>query len=88
MSTITDNQRRELNDLAQRPDSEIDTSNVPELADLSGGVRGRFYRPPARPVTLAIDADILDWFTDHGEPVQSHINTALRGYLAHLREQA
>ena len=59
MSTITDNQRRELNDLAQRPDSEIDTSDLPEQTDFTGGVRGRFNRPAPRPVTLDIDADIL-----------------------------
>lgn len=30
--------------LASRPDSEIDTSDIPEVKDFSGAVRGKFFR--------------------------------------------
>lgn len=39
-----------LNALAARPDSEIDTSDIPELTDeqWNNAERGRFYRPVKR----------------------------------------
>jgi len=37
---------RELRELAQRPDSEIDCSNIPEIRKLPpNAVIGRFHRP-------------------------------------------
>jgi len=52
----------ELKRLAAKPDRDIDTSDVPEVADLSGAVVGKFYRPVKKQVTLRIDADVLEWF--------------------------
>jgi uncharacterized protein (DUF4415 family) len=83
MSTITDEQRRELEQLAQLPDSKIDTSDIPEIGDVTKAVRGRFYRPAEQAITVRIDAEILDWFAARGEAVQSHINDALREYVEH-----
>lgn len=83
MNTLTDKQTRELRQLARLPDGEIDTSDAPERPDFAGGVRGRFHRPSPQPVTLRIDADILDWLAARGEPVQTPINAALRDYLTH-----
>jgi len=37
-----------LQKLAAMPDSQIDTSDIPELTDLTGGIRGRFCRPITR----------------------------------------
>ena len=44
---LTDEQRANLEVLAKRPDSEIDTIDIPELTDeqWKNAVRGRFYRP-------------------------------------------
>jgi hypothetical protein len=36
---------RELRALAAKRDAEIDTSDIPEITDWRGAVRGRFYRP-------------------------------------------
>ena len=35
----------ELERLAASPDAPVDTSDIPEAADWSGAVRGKFYRP-------------------------------------------
>ena len=78
MSRPTNEQLRELNRLAELPDDQIDTSDIPEVRDFTGAVRGRFHRNTGQPVTVQIDRDILDWFAEHGEPLQSHINDALR----------
>ena len=44
------------------PVKDIDTSDIPEIADWSGAVFGKFYRPAKQQVTLRIDADVLAWF--------------------------
>lgn len=86
MTTMTDKRRQELQNLSELPDDQIDTSDIPEIADFSGAVRGRFYRPVKKQVTLRIDAGLLAWFKAHGEKYQTRINAALREYVeAHNR---
>lgn len=81
MSKLTDSQRRELQLLDTLPDEAIDTSDIPEITDFSGAVRGRFYRPVKQHVTLRLDADLLAWFKAQGDGYQSRINAALREYV-------
>jgi hypothetical protein len=42
---LTRAQLAELKSLAGRPDTEIDTSDAPEILNWSGAKRGRFSRP-------------------------------------------
>jgi hypothetical protein len=42
------------------PESEIDTADLPPIADWSHAVRGPFYRPIKRPLSLRADADSID----------------------------
>jgi uncharacterized protein (DUF4415 family) len=75
----------ELKTLARLPDTEIDTSDIPELSDWSGAKRGLFYRPLKQQLTLRIDADVVAWFKQHAgsaEGYQTRINRALREYVA------
>jgi uncharacterized protein (DUF4415 family) len=80
MNKISDNVRRELGALAQRPESEIDFSDIPETTDKEwkGAERGRFYRPMKQQVTVRIDADVLDWLKHDGKGYQSRLNAILR----------
>ena len=68
------------------PDDRIDLTDpdAPEHLDWSQARRGAFYRPVKQQLTLRIDADVLDWFRRHprGRGYQSHINAALRAYVA------
>jgi len=82
---MTDKQQRELRQLAELPDEAIDTSDIPEVGDFSGAVRGRFYRPIKRQITLRIDVDLLEWFRAQGGKYQTHINAALREYVQEHR---
>ena len=81
MSKLTDEQTRELQHLAELPDDEIDTKDIPEIRDFAGVIRGRFYRPIKKQVTLRIDADLIAWFKTQGGPYQTRINSALREYV-------
>jgi uncharacterized protein (DUF4415 family) len=76
---ITDKQRRELQRLAARPDSQIDFSDAPEGSPRASDVEvGRFYRPIKQLVSLRVDADVLSWFRGRGKKYQTYMNEVLR----------
>ncbi len=86
--TITKAQQDRLERLAVAPETDIDTSDIPEVTDWSGAVRGGLYRPRKERVTIRLDADVLDWFKGHsegGRGYQSDINKALRQHIAGQR---
>ncbi len=57
MLKLTTKKRMELRRLAERPDSEIDLTDIPEILDLpSDAVIGRFYRSNKEGVTMRLDA--------------------------------
>jgi uncharacterized protein (DUF4415 family) len=70
-----------LRALKDIPDTEIDTKDVPEVRDWEGAVRGRFYRPIKKAISLRLDADVLAWFKARSEKYQSKINEILRDYM-------
>jgi uncharacterized protein (DUF4415 family) len=51
---------------------------MPEVVDWSGAEVGRFYRPPKRPVTIRLDADVIDWLKSYGRGYQTKANGLLR----------
>jgi len=80
MPGLTKAQRTRLKTLANRPDSEIDTSDIPEMTDgqWKNARRGHFYRPRKRQITARVDADVLAWLKAQGKGYQSRINAILR----------
>ena len=80
--------------LALRPDSEIDTSDIPELGEEAwkNGIRNPYYaRALKEQLTIRLDADILDWFKRHakdGKGYQTDINKALRAYVVAQERRA
>jgi len=76
---INRKERRELRRLADRPDSLIDYSDVPERRPRVSDVEvGRFYRPVKQLVSLRVDADVLNWFRGRGKKYQTYMNEVLR----------
>jgi len=71
----------QLANMKQKKDTDIDFSDIPEILDWSGAVRGKLYRPVKRHVTLRLDADVLEWFRLRHNKYQSAINSALREYI-------
>jgi len=78
MKTNTKNLNRELRALTQLRDSQIDTSDIPEVTDWSRAVVGKFYRPIKEPVTIRLDADIVAQLKAEGPGYQTRINALLR----------
>ncbi len=86
MLKLTDKKRMELRRLAQRPDSEIDLTDIPEIRDLpSDAVIGRFYRPKKESVTMRLDADVLAWLKATGAGYQTRVNVFLRQMMRKQR---
>jgi uncharacterized protein (DUF4415 family) len=89
---LTEEQIAELRALAERPDDEIDFSDIPEAGDefFANAKRGTMYRAVKHQVTLRIDGDVIDWFkrqVPEGKGYQTDINRALREYMtAHSKK--
>lgn len=84
MADLTPEMQNEIRDLANMPDSEINTDDVPETSDWADAKRGLFYRPVKQQITLRLDADVVHWFMAHarqGRGYQTDINRALREHV-------
>lgn len=77
---LSTKQADELKERLARPDSEIDTSDIPELTpeQIAHAVRGHFYRPVKKQITARVDADVLAWLKAQGKGYQSRLNSILR----------
>ena len=82
---LTVEEQSALDAVAAMPDSEIDTSDSPEVTDWRGAVRGGLYRPVKRLTSLRLDADVVEWFKARGDGYQTRINAALREYVEQHR---
>ncbi len=83
--------KKELAALAKLPDEQIDTSDIPELPPdaWKDAVRGRFYRPLKKAVSIRLDADVLAWLKHAGEGYQTRANNILRQrMLQELKKRA
>jgi uncharacterized protein (DUF4415 family) len=86
MKKLTAKKRAELLRLAQRPDEEIDLTDIPEIRQFpSDAVIGKFYRPKKQSVTIRLDADVLAWLKASGEGYQTRVNTYLRRLMTKHR---
>ncbi len=90
---LTQEQIDRMRELAARPDSDIDFSDIPELDDafFENAKQGTMYRLVKKQTTLRLDADILDWFKRHardGKGYQTDINKALRAYMVAQEKKA
>jgi len=71
----------ELRALRRMKDSNIDTSDIPPVLDWSKAVVGKFFRPIKKPLTIRLDADVLDWLKGQGKGYQTRINALLRSSM-------
>jgi uncharacterized protein (DUF4415 family) len=73
-----------------KPDSEIDTSDIPEITEeqFRNAVRGKFYRPNKAQVTAMVDMDVLAWLKSEGAGYQTRMNAILRKEMLLSLEKA
>lgn len=85
---VTPEMLNQLEQLAVMPDEKIDLTDqdVPEVTSWNNAIRGKFYRPVKKLISIRIDMDILDWFKHAGEKYQRLINEACREYMEKHRK--
>jgi uncharacterized protein (DUF4415 family) len=71
---------QELATLARKSEDQLDFSDLPPTTaeDWHDAVRGKFYRPVKRQLTVRIDADVVEWLRSQGQGYQSRLNAILR----------
>ena len=69
--------------MASLPDDQIDTSDIPELPlrAWKDAIRGRFYRPVKKAVSMRLDADVIAWLKKQGKGYQTRANRILRQHM-------
>src|SRR5215470_16243551 len=79
-SPMSATRKRRLAQLAARPDSEIDFSDIPPLKESfwKNAVRNPFYRPVKQQLTVRLDADVVAWLRRQGRGYQTRLNQVLR----------
>jgi uncharacterized protein (DUF4415 family)/uncharacterized DUF497 family protein len=88
---VNDGSKRRLKKLAERPDSDINLSDIPELTEKfwRNAVRNPFYRPVKKQLTLRLDADVIAWLRRQGKGYQTRANALLRAaMLEDVKEKA
>ena len=77
---LTARQKAQLAALRARPDSEIDTSDIPPLTKefWKSAVRNPFYKPTKTATTVRVDSDVLVWLKSNGKGYQTRLNMILR----------
>src|SRR5437762_7112773 len=88
MRKLTKEQKRDIAAIAGKKDEDIDFSDVPAVVDWSGAQIGKFYRPPKKPVTMRLDADVLEWLKAYGKGYQTRANLLLRHAMVSSRGRA
>jgi len=80
LAPLTDEQKVEIQDLREMPDSEIDYSDIPPLDEIfwKNAVRNPFYKPTKTSTTVRVDSDVLAWFKSKGKGYQTRMNAILR----------
>ncbi len=75
---LTKSQARQIRNLKNMKDEDIDFSDIPELRGDEKFIVGKFYRPIKKSLTIRLDADVLAWVRGQGKGYQTRINRYLR----------
>lgn len=81
-------QRKRLQSVADKPDADIDYSDIAALTPEFWAKHRVAPVAPKAQVTLRIDRDVLDYFREGGAGYQTRINDVLRSFVvAHLSDR-
>ena len=81
--------KSDLKRLDKMSDKDIDYSDIPEFDEAFLRSVEMKITPEKKPISLRVDADVLDWMKSQGKGYQSRINAILRSYYeAHKNEHA
>ena len=77
---ISEERKAELKALAERPDSEIDYSDIAPLDETfwARAIPNPFFKPVKTHASVRIDSDVLLWLKSQGKGYQTRMNAILR----------
>lgn len=77
---LTAEKKAELQTLANRPDSEIDYSDIAPLTEdfWKHAKPNPFYKAIKTHVSVRIDSDVMAWLKSQGDGYQTRMNAILR----------
>ncbi len=82
---LTPKQKKELERIAAIPADKIDTSDIPERTDFSGGFRGKFTRSETRLISIRLSEEDLEMANRlavrKGLPYQTYLKSLLHQAL-------
>ncbi len=73
-----------LKRLSQKPEAEIDYSDIPALTDKQ---LSEFRRAPKVLVAARLDREVYDWLKQYGEGYSTRINNILRAVMEQQQRQ-
>ena len=73
--------KKRLKEIAAIPDSEIDTSDIPEFGEKFWAKAELKLPESKKAISLRIDTDVLNWFKKKGKGYQSRMNLVLKAYV-------
>ena len=78
---LSERQKTALRRLKEKPDSEIDFSDIPPLTEeqLASAFRPR----DKQLIAVRLDRDVLNWLKGYGEGYSTRINALLRSVMEH-----
>ena len=83
---MSSSRKDRLKELDEINNENIDYSDIPELDKKFWENAVIEYPEKKKPVTLRLDADVLEWFRSMGKGYQTRINSVLRSfYEAHKK---
>jgi uncharacterized protein (DUF4415 family) len=88
MRKLTKIQKQDIRALRAKRDEDIDFSDVPLVLDWSKAEIGKFYRPQKKPVTIRLDADVIEWLKSDGSGYQTKANWLLRSAMMHFTRKS
>ena len=84
----SDRGRTDWNRLSRMDQAQIDAAAASD-PDFDAGVdwsKAELVEPPRKePISIRLDADVLDFFRSDGRGYQSRINQVLRSYMEHKK---
>ena len=80
--------KSDLKRLDAMKDEEIDYSEIPAFDEAFLRQVEMKVSPGKKPVSLRLDADVLEWMQGQGKGYQSRINAILRAYCEAHQAQA
>lgn len=73
--------KKRFKELKSIADSNIDTSDIPELDDKFWENAKLVLPKTKKAISLRIDQDVIDWFKSTGKGYQSKMNAVLKAYV-------